>query len=195
MNNSWKYIAKNEKDFILSGIRVRAELRAYAESPENNPTGKKMHEAMERHGPEGLDPYFAKYRTSALAKAKSGDISELVHLIRKGELLNKDERDLCSELLLGKIPSVLGAPKKYKLSQAVSFAFFWLNEVDGENRKNAIAKCEAIFNRSPSTVERHLTKGRTCKLTQERFTDYRTLLSLGEFDLSNFYRDIDLHSE
>tara|TARA_R110002074_G_scaffold186422_1_gene351726 strand:+ start:90 stop:689 length:600 start_codon:yes stop_codon:yes gene_type:complete len=158
------------------------------------PTKQQVNAALVEWGWKKIEPFYADQRIGPLAKAQAGDLNELADLVRNGTALNEKEREFAADILLGKIPTVIGAPKKYEFRLAISALFFWRYEIDGLKREAVIAECEARFRRSRSTIEQHLSDGRKCDITQDTIIHYRNLISLGRDELILKYRGLDLDS-
>lgn len=195
MTDDWNERMETEAQAEFMALQGNTEWQAFFERCKNDTSWAEMRAALREHGVKGLEPYLADRRISALEKAKIGDVSELAELVRNGTILNEGEREFAAALMLGSVRSARGAPRKHDQIQAVSKVFFWLSNVDGEPREAVIARCEALFDCSRSTVEKRLSEGLTCPLTQEEISRYQVLLKFGDENIAKYFRQIDFKSE
>lgn len=158
------------------------------------PTKQQVNAALSEAIWKTIEPFYADQRIGPASKAQAGDPSELAELVRNGITLNEEERELAADIMLGNVPAVRGAPKKYELRLRISATYFWRHEIDGLKRDAVIAECEERFQRSRSTIENHLSAGRSCPITQDTIIHYRNLINLGRKDLLRRYRMLDLKS-
>lgn len=174
------------------------EYRAFIQMSSDGNNVSEFWTASEAYGAKAMEPYFAAGRTSALAKALIGDMSELADLVRKGTLLNEGEREFTVALILGDLKPARGAKPKRELSKAISLSFFWISEFDKKGcngaRKDALYKCGKQFKLSKSSIEEHLKVGKTCVLTQEAIAGYRALLANPDHTFALYFREVDLKS-
>lgn len=159
------------------------------------PTKDQVLAAVLEHALKSQDRYWAEFRIAPLTRARLGDYSELADLVRKGVILNEEERDLAADFMLRKVPKLRGAPTKHELRLAISKVYFWRFEVDGIFHESVVTECRDRFRMVRSSIHKHLKDGRSCLITQDTIVHYRNLVNLGREDILFKYKELDLLSE
>ncbi|MGJ8555935.1 MAG: hypothetical protein ACSHW6_02765 [Sulfitobacter geojensis] len=191
MSEEMSQKVQREAESLAAELQELDEVRAMFQVWDHDPDIQEAKSALDRDGVKGLEPYIAKYRVTALSSALTGDMTELVDLVRRGSVLNEDEREFVVDYLLGSI-----APVKDKgdLTMRISLAYFWLREVDGWDFEAAVAECQSLFGRGRTTVTDRVSDGKNCVSTQEAIRSYRLLLKLGYLEVANYFKGVDLKS-
>ena len=103
MDDDWDEEMELEAQAEMFACLESNEYRAFIQMSRDGNSVSEFLTTFEAYGAKAMEPYFAAGRTSAIAKAEIGDMFELADLVRKGKVLNKEEREFTEALILGSL--------------------------------------------------------------------------------------------